>query len=111
MDQLVLVVYLAGIFYFAMGWLSKLRPRKEISNRAGYHTKRARSSQEAWDYAQRYSAVSFQWAGMGLIGLGLVAPFLPNIGEANLAIPFVVLFVALIVAPLVATELSLKKHF
>ncbi|HHB79690.1 MAG TPA: SdpI family protein [Saprospiraceae bacterium] len=111
MDNLLLVVYLAGIFYFAMGWLSKLRPKKEITNRAGYHTKRARSSQKAWDFAQRYSAISFQWAGLGLVALGLAAPYLPGVGRDNLAIPFVGLFVALIISPMVATELALKKRF
>ena len=111
MENLITIVYVVGIFYFVMGWLSKLRPRKEISSRSGYHTKRAQSSQKAWDYAQRYSSVGFQWAGLGLIALGLASPYLPGIGAENLAIPFVGLFVVLIISPMVATELALRKHF
>jgi len=106
-----MVVFIAGILYFAIGWFFKLRPPKQINPRVGYRTKRSRSSPKAWDFAQRYSAVSFQWAGMGLIALGLAAPFLPGIGENNLAIPFVALFSVLIISPMVATELALKKRF
>ena len=111
MDKLLTIVYIVGLFYFVMGWISKLRPRKEISPKAGYHTKRARSNQKTWDFAQRYSAIAFQWAGLGLIGLGLVAPYLPGLGSDNLAIPFVGLFVLLILSPILGTEMALRKKF
>jgi len=111
MDDLLMVVFIAGILYFVIGWFFKLRPPKKINPRVGYRTKRARSSQKAWDFAQRYSAVALQWTGMGLIALGLAAPYLPGIGKSNLAIPFVALFAILIIAPIIATELALKKHF
>jgi len=111
MDNLLMVVFIAGILYFAIGWFFKLRPPREINPRVGYRTRRSRSSQKAWDFAQRYSAVAMQWAGMGLIALGLAAPYLPGVGKENLAIPFVGLFALLIISPIVATELTLKKRF
>jgi len=111
MDDLLMVVFIAGILYFAIGWYFKLRPPAEINPRVGYRTKRSRSSQKAWNFAQRYSAVALQWAGMGLIALGLIAPYLPGVGKSNLAIPFVGLFALLIISPMIATELALKKRF
>ena len=111
MENLLLVVYIIGIIYFAMGWFFKLRPTKKINRNVGYRTKRSRSSQKSWDFAQRYSAIAFQWAGLGLIGLGLIAPYLPGLGEEDLALPFIGLFILLVIAPILGTEVALRKRF
>ncbi len=111
MDKLLTIVYITGILYFVLGWFFKMRPPKGINPRYGYRTKRAKSSQQAWDFAQEYSTTGLKWAGLGLIGLGLIAPYLPGIGPSNLAIPFVGVFALLIIAPIVGTEIALRKRF
>lgn len=105
-----MILYLTGIFYFVMGWFTKLKPKKKIGN-SGYHTKKARSSQQAWDFAQRYSAVAFQWTGLGLIFLALGTPYLSRFNIPYFSYVYMLFFVGLTVTPVVGTEIALRKHF
>ncbi|GEM_PF-5332094 len=109
MDKLILVSYFTGLMYYLLGWFFKRRPPRDRHGRKGHRSRRARSSQAAWDFAQRYSATAFQWVGLGIMALGFAARYLPAFA-ARPAL-FVGLFAILIVAPLIATELALKKRF
>ncbi len=48
------------------GWAFRRRPPKQINDLFGYRTARSRSSQEAWDFAQKYMGQLWFRLGIGM---------------------------------------------
>ena len=93
-------------------------PPKKINGLYGYRTTRSRKSQEAWDFAQRYSAKLMTMFGLAALVLAAVAHWLRNCLCINsdylilydicitLLLPIIV-----VLPPIVLTELELRKRF
>ena len=93
-------------------------PPKKINEFYGYRTTRSRKSQEAWDFAQRYSAKLMTIFGLAALVVAAVAHWLRNCLCLNsnflmlydicitLLLPIIV-----VLPPIVLTELELRKRF
>lgn len=97
-----------GLIFVLVGFFVLKFPPKKINSLYGYRTSSSMSSQEKWDFAQKYSAhLMVKWGGILLLSSGL--EFVFNVSEhQGLAIGFCLLggFIILIVA---LTEKALKK--
>lgn len=56
-NPLFFTMSLVGIVFFLAGLLMYMYPPKKINALYGYRTKTSKSSQEAWDFAQRLSRI------------------------------------------------------
>jgi uncharacterized membrane protein len=64
--------HLIGVLFIIIGLLQRYLPPKSINRWYGYRTPTARSSQQAWDEGNRYSAVYMMRAGLFLLILGAI---------------------------------------
>ncbi len=64
--------HLIGVLFIIIGLLQRYLPPKNINRWYGYRTLTARSSQQAWDEGNRYSAVYMMRAGLFLLVLGAI---------------------------------------
>ena len=93
-------------------------PPKKINEFYGYRTTRSRKSQEAWDFAQRYSAKLMTVLGFVALAVASIAHWLRS--RLCLNSEYVILYdigitavlVVMVVIPsIVLTELELRKRF
>lgn len=63
---------LTGIILIVVGFILLRYPPKEINSLYGYRTEKSMNSQEAWDFAQIYSAKLMIKAGGFLSAVGLL---------------------------------------
>jgi uncharacterized membrane protein len=64
--------HLIGVLFIIIGLLQRYLPPKSINRWYGYRTLTARSSQQAWDEGNHYSAVYMMRAGLFLLVLGAI---------------------------------------
>ena len=107
----VLILLVVGIVF----WMC---PPKKINGLYGYRTARSRKSQEAWDFAQRYSAKLITMFGLAALVVTAIAHWLRNCLCFNsdfltlyditikLVLPLIV-----VIPPIILTELELRKRF
>lgn len=101
---------LVGIIFIAAGILMYVFPPKKINSFYGYRTKQSMSSQEKWDFSQKFSAKLMMKSGGILFSIGLISLFL-NVGEtASIIIGLGGLF-AVTINLIYATEKKLKQKF
>ena len=93
-------------------------PPRQINEFYGYRTTRSRKSQEAWDFAQRYSAKLLTIFGFAALIVAAAAHLFRNRLCVNydylmlydvcitLLLPIIV-----VLPPIVLTELELRKRF
>lgn len=62
--KIILQLFLPLGLFMAISVIFKLYPPKKINNFYGYRTTRSVKSQQAWDFAQRYSAKKMIMAGL-----------------------------------------------
>lgn len=92
-------------------WLMILYPPKKINWWYGYRTPRSKQSQEAWDFAQAFSAPKFRLSSILLISLTILGACLPHF-DKNLARVIALSSLVLLVGiPIIQTERALKKRF
>ena len=108
-DALILTV--GGAVFWAY-------PPKKINEFYGYRTARSRKSQEAWDFAQKYSAKLITMFGLAALVVTAIAHWLRNCLCFNsdflmLYDICITLLLPIIVAipPIILTELELRKRF
>lgn len=104
-----ITLLLCGIIFVVIGRYMKRKPPEKINPYQGYRTKRSKQSQEAWDFAQVYSAELLTKVGLYMAIASI--PFL-FISESNLtmfAMIAIILFFCLM--PIIATEKELKNRF
>lgn len=99
-----------------LGRLFETNPPHEINATFGYRTSRSMKSQDAWDFAQRYTGALWRKAGWVMLPLAALAQALTLLCPAMDAMCLWSLIpTALEVAALVATifpvERALKKRF
>lgn len=64
--------HLIGLLFIILGLVQKYLPPKTINRWYGYRTPLARSSQQAWDEGNRYSAGYFIKAGTVVLVIGFI---------------------------------------
>src|ERR1700744_495644 len=64
--------HLIGLLYILIGLVRRYLPPKNINRWYGYRTLTAKTSQQTWDEANRYSAVYMIQAGAVLLVVGFI---------------------------------------
>ena len=115
---MVYTSYICPLIFLVVGIVFWMCPPKKINGLYGYRTTRSRKSQEAWDFAQRYSAKLMTMFGLAALVLAAVAHWLRNCLCINsdylmLYDICITLLLPIIVAipPIILTELELRKRF
>jgi len=108
--------HLIGALFIVIGALQRYLPPKNINRWYGYRTPAARSSQQAWDEGNRYSAIYMMKAGLFVLIVGFAINILAityvTDFNARQMIAYFMLFggaMGVGIAMVVATEKHLKK--
>jgi uncharacterized membrane protein len=110
--------YIGPLIILVVGVVFCMYPPKKINEFYGYRTTRSRKSQEAWDFAQRYSAKLMTVLGLAALAVASIAHWLRI--RLCLNSEYVMLYdngitavlvVMLVLPPIVLTELQLRKRF
>lgn len=99
-----------GLVYVIAGYILYIKPPKNINPLYGYRTTQSMSSQEKWDFAQKYSAREMIKQGKFMILISLLGLFL-NPGDILSIISFLILILFSIIALFSKTEKQLKQKF
>jgi hypothetical protein len=117
-SELLVGPHLIGLLYILIGALQRYLPPKNINRWYGYRTITAKTSQQTWDAANRYSAIYMMKAGAILLVLGFAVyagtmlahtPY-----DSQKWINYVILFggaMGVGILSTVATERYLKRNF
>ena len=107
----VLILFVGGIVFW-------MYPPKKINEFYGYRTTRSRKSQEAWDFAQRYSAKLMTIFGLAALIVAAAAHLFRNslcINSDYLMLYDIcitlLLIIIVVIPPIILTELELRKRF
>ena len=110
--------YISTLILTVVGVVFWMYPPKKINEFYGYRTTRSRKSQEAWDFAQRYSAKLMTILGLAALIVAATAHLFRNRLCINsdclmLCDICIKLLLPIIVAisPIILTELELRKRF
>ena len=110
--------YICPLIFLVIGLVFWMCPPKKINGFYGYRTTRSRKSQEAWDFAQRYSAKLMTIFGLAALIVAAAAHLFRNslcINSDYLMLYdiCITLLLPIIVAipPIILTELELRKRF
>ena len=110
--------YICPLIFLVVGIVFWMYPPKKINGLYGYRTTRSCKSQEAWDFAQRYSAKLITMFGLAALIVAAAAHLFRNSLCVNsdylmlydvcitLLLPIIV-----VLSPIVLTELELRKRF
>ena len=110
--------YISTLILTVVGVVFWMYPPKKINEFYGYRTTRSRKSQEAWDFAQRYSAKLMTALGLVALAVASIAHWLRS--RLCLNSEYVMLYdngitavlvVMVVLPPIVLTELELRKRF
>ena len=110
--------YICPLIILVVGIVFWMYPPKKINEFYGYRTTRSRKSQEAWDFAQRYSAKLMTVLGLVALAVASIAHWLRS--RLCLNSEYVMLYdigitavlVVMVVIPsIVMTEIKLRKRF
>ena len=110
--------YISTLILTVVGVVFWMYPPKKINEFYGYRTTRSRKSQEAWDFAQRYSAKLMTILGLAALIVAAAAHLFLNslcINSDYLMlydICIALLLTIIVVMPsIVMTEIKLRKRF
>ena len=110
--------YISTLILTVIGLVFWMYPPKKINEFYGYRTTRSRKSQEAWDFAQRYSAKMMTVLGLVALAVASIAHWLRSrlclnseyvmLYDIGITLLLTIIFV---LPPIVMTELELRKRF
>ena len=110
--------YINALIMTVGGVVFWMYPPKKINGFYGYRTTRSRKSQEAWDFAQRYSAKMMTMLGLVALAVASIAHWLRSrlclnseyvmLYDLGITLLLTIIFV---LPPIVLTELELRKRF
>jgi uncharacterized membrane protein len=108
--------HLIGVLFIVIGLVQYYLPPKKINRWYGYRTPAARSSQQAWDEGNRFSAIYMMKAGLVLLIAGFfvyagMIRFNVNIDTLKL-VNYVIMFggaMTVAILSVVITEKHLRK--
>ena len=110
--------YTCPLIFLVVGIVFWAYPPKKINEFYGYRTTRSRKSQEAWDFAQKYSAKLMTVLGLVALAVTSIAHWLRS--RLCLNSEYVMLYdigitllltIIVVLPPIVLTELQLRKRF
>jgi uncharacterized membrane protein len=109
-SALFLVSFFTGLSFLIVALISSKWPPREINMLYGYRSRRARKSQEAWDFAQQFGnrrmfEIAFVQMAVGVMGL-----WIPLDQIVGLVISIVLMTLCLIYL-MATTEKELKRRF
>lgn len=106
-----IILGLCGLIFLIAGIVQLKFPPKKINSLYGYRTSSSMHSQEAWDFAQKYSAKVSILVGIIMILLGFIALLLPGISrDFQVWISLLIIF-TLVGVLILSTEKKLKQKF
>ena len=113
---LFVCVLICPVIAIVTGFILMKNPPKEINNTVGYRTRRSKSSQEAWDFANVYSGKCTMIYGVISLIIGAALDYyLVYMAGVNALFAMILVItlelVGLIIAMLVPTERKLKEKF
>jgi len=110
--------YISTLILTVIGLVFWMYPPKKINEFYGYRTTRSRKSQEAWDFAQKYSAKMMTVLGLVALIVAAVAHLFRNrlcVNSDYLMLYDVCIIsllpIIVVLPPIVLTELQLRKRF
>ena len=110
--------YINALTLMVVGLVFWMYPPKKINEFYGYRTTRSRKSQEAWDFAQKYSAKMMTVLGLVALIVAAVVHLFRNslcINSDYLMLYDIcitlLLTIIVVLPPIVLTELELRKRF
>lgn len=110
--------YISALILTVGGAVFWACPPRQINEFYGYRTTRSRMSQEAWDFAQRYSAKLLTIFGLAALVVAAAAHLFRNslcINSDYLMLYDIcitlLLTIIVVLPPIVLTELELLKRF
>ena len=80
-SPLFITLFFSGIIFITLGIISYQFPPKKINYLYGYRSKRAMSSQEVWDFSQKYAAKTMMQVSLLLFAFSFTA-FFVNLTES-----------------------------
>lgn len=105
------ILGLCGFIFFASGLFQLKLPPKNINSLYGYRTKSSMQSKEAWDFAQKYSAIFSIWIGAIMIVLGIFTLLFTTISnDSQVWISLIIIFTSAGFL-ILSTEQKLKEKF
>jgi len=99
-----------GLIFIITSIIVKRFPPQKINRIYGYRTKNSMSSQQQWDFAQRYSNNLMQKFGFMLVLLGGLAYF-TNLSDNVSIIIAIIATITVSIAIFVKTEQAIKDKF
>ena len=109
-NHLFFLPTLIGLIVFVISIVSKIFPPKTINALYGYRTEKSMLSQEAWDFAQKYSSNLMSKASLVLILVGVCGLFVGNIGIVGLFIAMLSM-ITMFIFVIIRTEKELSVRF
>ena len=110
--------YIITLIFTVVGVVFWMYPLKKINGLYGYRTTRSCKSQEAWDFAQRYSAKLMTIFGLAALIVAAAAHLFRNslcINSDYLMLYDIcitlLLSIIIVISPIILTELELRKRF
>ena len=110
--------YICTLIITVVGVVFWMYPPKKINEFYGYRTTRSRKSQEAWGFAQRYSAKLMTIFGLAALIVAAAAHLFLNslcINSDYLILYDIcitlLLLIIVAIPPIILTELELRKRF
>ncbi len=111
LKPLVLIPGLTGIIFTITALILFRFPPKKINWLYGYRTIKSMKSQEAWDFAQRYSSRLMLYSGLILLIIACCALLFPPFHETTEIILSMILVFAGAFGLIILTERELKRRF
>ena len=113
---LFVCVLICPVIAAVAGFIMMKNPPKEINDTVGYRTKRSKSSQEAWDFANVYSGRNTMIYGLVSFVISAVVYYcLVFVLNFNSLIAMIIVIalqlIGLMVVMIVPTENKLKEKF
>ncbi len=106
-----IAIILVGLSFIIPGLWMYYKPPKKINQMAGYRTGRSMKSQEAWDFANKYSGAKMTQSGVVLMLATALVHFLFNDLEWVFVASLVIGSVLVAAYVFIATEAQLKAKF
>lgn len=109
-NDLTILVALVGTIFIVGGLVLSVFPPRNINMVYGYRTATSMKNINTWKSANRYAAKVMMTVGLMLNMLGVIASFLPDMGNAGVLLGVLLIIVSAIMI-VVQTEKHLAKQF
>ncbi len=108
-NPLVTIPFFNGLLFIIVGVVLFYFPSKKINVLYGYRTKNSMSSQELWDFSQKYSAKVMMWLGVVLMCSSFFTVYIDFGKVINVILGITLLILAVIILRIVVEKAITKK--